>query len=90
VKHAILRVSKTPFSEIIDHLNKTPTNSCRGFMIELQDLLASGRIMGLRKTEIDSIISDVRTSLSKWEQFAGNAGLPEQIAGRISKQFEIL
>ena len=58
--------------------------------IELQDLFDSGNIMGLRKPEIKSILSDVRNSLSKWDQFAETAGLPEQIAGKISKQFEML
>lgn len=58
--------------------------------IEMQDLLTSGHIMGLRKAEIDSIITDVRTSLSKWDQFAESAGLPEQITGKISNQFEII
>lgn len=58
--------------------------------IEMQDLLTSGHIMGLRKAEIDSIIADVRTSLSKWDQFAERAGLPEQITGKISNQFEII
>ena len=58
--------------------------------IEMQDLLTSGHIMGLRKAEIDSIIADVRTSLSKWDQFAESAGLPEQITGKISNQFEII
>ena len=58
-------------------------------VIDLQDLLTSGHIMGLRKTEIESIISDVRTSLSKWDQFAESAGLPERIAEKISKQFEM-
>ena len=58
--------------------------------IDMQDLLTSGHIMGLRKAEIDSIITDVRTSLSKWDQFAESAGLPEQITGKISNQFEII
>ena len=58
--------------------------------IDIQDLLTSGHIMGLRKAEIDSIIADVRTSLSKWDQFAESAGLPEQITGKISNQFEII
>lgn len=58
--------------------------------IDIQDLLTSGHIMGLRKAEIDSIITDVRTSLSKWDQFAESAGLPEQITGKISNQFEII
>lgn len=58
--------------------------------IEMQDLLTSGHIMGLRKAEIDNIITDVRTSLSKWDQFAESAGLPEQITGKISNQFEII
>ena len=58
--------------------------------IDMQDLLTSGHIMGLRKAEIDSIIADVRTSLSKWDQFAESAGLPEQITGKISNQFEII
>ena len=46
--------------------------------------------MGLRKPEIENILSDVRTSLSKWDQFAEIAGLTEQIAGKISNQFEII
>lgn len=58
--------------------------------IDIQDLLTSGHIMGLRKAEIDSIIADVRTSLSKWDQFAESVGLPEQITGKISNQFEII
>lgn len=58
--------------------------------IDMQDILTSGHIMGLRKAEIDSIITDVRTSLSKWDQFAESAGLPEQITGKISNQFEII
>lgn len=58
--------------------------------IEMQDLLTSGHIMGLRKAEIDNIITDVRTSLSKWDQFAESAGLPEQITRKILNQFEII
>ena len=42
------------------------------------------------KPEIENILSDVRTSLSKWDQFAEIAGLTEQIAGKISNQFEII
>ena len=58
-------------------------------VIELQDLLTSGHIMGLRKTDIENIISNVRTSLTQWDKFAESAGLTEQVAEKISKQFEI-
>ena len=57
--------------------------------IDLQDLFTSGHIMGLRKTDIENIISNVRTSLTQWDKFAESAGLPEQVAEKISKQFEI-
>ena len=45
--------------------------------------------MGLRKTDIENIISNVRTSLTQWDKFAESAGLPEQVTEKISKQFEI-
>ena len=51
------------------------------------DLLASARNMGIRNAEAERIIREVCGSIRKWLDFAQDAGLGEEKAGRISAHF---
>lgn len=55
--------------------------------ITRQDLMISGETIGLKRSETEHIIEQVRDSLAKWMRFAEDAGLRESVAYRISGQF---
>ena len=55
--------------------------------ITRQDLLASAKLMGVRKHDAEEAIAAVQASLAKWSSFAEEAKIREAVAMRISKQF---
>ncbi len=55
--------------------------------IQLADLLASGKQMGLKKAKAEQIIEEVQRSLYQWDTFAQEAKLKASTARKISKQF---
>ena len=58
--------------------------------ITRQDLLNAARNMGVKKSEAERIIDEVQNSLTGWDRFAEEAGVREEVAQRIRKQFVIL
>ena len=55
--------------------------------ITRQDLLASAKLMGVRKHDAEEAIAAVQASLAKWSSFAEEAKIREAVAMRIAKQF---
>jgi len=47
---------------------------------ELEDLLAFGKFADLKTGETKSIIADIKWAMGKWQEFAGKAGVSEQMA----------
>lgn len=59
-----------------------------GFLME--DLLESGKNMGITKGKILGIIDSVYNSVSKWKVFAERAGIQEERANIIEKTFPLI
>ncbi len=58
--------------------------------ITKEDLLASAKHMGLRKTAAEQAISAVMDSISKWPEYAETAELSDQTQFRLKQSFVLI
>ena len=58
--------------------------------ITKEDLLASAKHMGLRKTAAEQAIAAVTDSISKWPEYAEKAKLSDQTQYRIKQNFVLI
>lgn len=55
--------------------------------ITREDLMASAKHMGLRKTAAEQAIEAAENSITKWQMYASQAGLNDQTQARIGRSF---
>ena len=55
--------------------------------IGLDDIYAAAGKMSLKKARADKLIAAARDSVSRWEEFAGQAGLREELMEAVKKDF---
>ena len=58
--------------------------------ITLDDIVASGRNMNIRDYRIQNIIEEVRNGIKKFEEYAKQAYLEDEIIAEIMDNFELL
>ena len=58
--------------------------------IQVEDLMAAARDIGVRKGEAETIIEIVQFSVDSWRQYAQRAGISEVTAQQIGRQFVLL
>ncbi len=58
--------------------------------IERGDLLACAKSMGIKKSAAEQAIDEVQSSINNWMTFADTAGVKEETADKIARQFVLI
>ena len=58
--------------------------------ITRQDLLVCAKNMGVKKSEAEHMIDEVKSALANWAEYAEDANIRESVARKISKQFIVI
>ncbi|MCL5284147.1 MAG: type II toxin-antitoxin system HipA family toxin [Nitrospirae bacterium] len=53
----------------------------------LKHILSIGEEFGFRKSELEKIVGEVETAMDQWPSLAREAGIPDSVSERISKDF---